>query len=155
MNILSYTQPPNLTREEVESLFKESRNCVFCSFNKDGTIHAAPVWYLYEDGKIIIGTPELSRKARNAKRNSNVTVMIEKSGWPAKGVIIYGKAKLGSNDAIKWGSSWAGKYMPKEKVEPYLRAISKISNWVQIIVKPERMGSFDYAKDEVYGKVAH
>lgn len=151
---MAYTQPPNLTNVEIKSLFKEGRNCIFCSLNKDGTIHATPVWYLHEGENIIIGTPENSRKARNVKRNNNVTVMIEKSGWPAKGVIVYGKATLGSTDVTKWGLSWAGKYMPPERIEPYLRAISSISKWVKIIVTPERTGSFDYAKDETY-KTAH
>ena len=47
---------------------KEAQIARFCSINKD-EIHAAPVWYKYESGQIIVMTPEASSKVRNVKRN--------------------------------------------------------------------------------------
>jgi len=123
--------------------------------NKEGTIHLVPIWFNYESGNIYIGTPEASKKVRNVKRNPNVTVLVESSGWPVKAVIIYGKAEVDDSELSQWGESWAEKHMAKERVGTYLRAISSMNTkWVKVIVKPEHFGSFDYAKDEEY-RTAH
>ena len=85
-----------MTMQEAESFLREAKIARFCSLNKDETIHAAPVWYKYENGEIIVATPPASRKARNVRRNKNVTILIDISeggAWP-KGVIVYGKAEL-------------------------------------------------------------
>ena len=79
---MSYTQSPHLTSDEIESFLQEARIARFCSHNRDGTIHAAPVWYKYENGKMVIGTPHRSRKARNVRRNGNVTVLVDVEGPP-------------------------------------------------------------------------
>jgi nitroimidazol reductase NimA-like FMN-containing flavoprotein (pyridoxamine 5'-phosphate oxidase superfamily) len=154
---LTYTQPPHMTEEEVESLLKEAKYARFCSHNKDGTIHATPAWFWYENNQIIIMTPEASRKARNVRRDNRVTILVDISGGEAewsRGVTIYGKAepKPQSNptaDAI----SWAEKYMPREKAEHYVKAMCKLTSLVKITVKPERLASFDYSKDETYHRI--
>jgi len=76
---LPYTQSPHLTDEEIESFLKKAIVARFCSLNEDGTIHAVPVWYSYLEGKIIVATPVVSRKARNVRRNGNVTLLIDDS----------------------------------------------------------------------------
>jgi nitroimidazol reductase NimA-like FMN-containing flavoprotein (pyridoxamine 5'-phosphate oxidase superfamily) len=142
-----------MTKEEMESFLREAKVARFCSLNKDGTIHAAPVWYKYENGEIIVATPPASRKARNVRRNKNVTLLIDVSEggvWP-RGVIVYGKAELTpSTMQIPEAVSLLGKYQPGEKAEPYARGLFKLTKWVKITVKPERMTSFDYNKDEAY-----
>jgi general stress protein 26 len=141
-----------MTREEIESLLKTAKIARFCSLNKDGTIHAAPVWYSYENGEIIIATPETSRKVRNVKRNCNVTILIDTSeveAHQAKGVMVYGKAKVDDWTPLTPElMSLLERYMPKSETEPYARALFKLAKWVKITIKPERTGSFDSKKDE-------
>jgi nitroimidazol reductase NimA-like FMN-containing flavoprotein (pyridoxamine 5'-phosphate oxidase superfamily) len=150
---LTYTQSPHLTTPEIETFLRESKTARFCSLNKDGSIHATPVWYNYENGKIIIATPPASRKARNVKRNRNVTVLIDSSegrGWP-RGVIIYGKAELDPSPIqIPEAVSLMEKYRAGEKAEAYARGLLKLTEWIKITVKPERLASFDYNKDKAY-----
>jgi nitroimidazol reductase NimA-like FMN-containing flavoprotein (pyridoxamine 5'-phosphate oxidase superfamily) len=57
-----------MTMQETESFLREAKVARFCSFNRDGTIHAAPVWYKYENGEIIAATLPTRRKARNVRR---------------------------------------------------------------------------------------
>ncbi|MFC1923630.1 pyridoxamine 5'-phosphate oxidase family protein, partial [Chloroflexota bacterium] len=61
---MKWTQPPHLTDEELEALLKEAYLARFC-LNPDGTIHAVPVCYKYENRCILINTPKASRKVRN------------------------------------------------------------------------------------------
>ncbi|MEM2905441.1 MAG: pyridoxamine 5'-phosphate oxidase family protein [Candidatus Bathyarchaeia archaeon] len=145
-----YTQSPPLTGEEAESLLREAQVARFCSLNADGTIHAAPVWFRYENGLIRIGTPEASRKARNAERNRNVTVLVDVEGPPSRGLIVYGQAELEHNVTVPMATSVLEKYMPKEKAERLARGLLEMTRWVRISVKPERIVSFDYAKDDTY-----
>jgi nitroimidazol reductase NimA-like FMN-containing flavoprotein (pyridoxamine 5'-phosphate oxidase superfamily) len=58
-----------MTKEETESFLREAQIARFCSINKDGSIHAAPVSYKYESGQIIVMTPQARSNVRNVKRN--------------------------------------------------------------------------------------
>ena len=153
---MAYTQSPRMTKEEIESLLKEAKTARFCSLNEDGTIHAVPVWYKYEKGRIMIGTPERSRKAKNVRRNKNVTILIDTSDdeeRQPKGVIVYGKADLQKLSPMEPEAfSLFRRYIPENEIESYGRALSKIADWVWITVEPERVGSFDYEKDKVFQK---
>ena len=122
--------------------------------NKDGTIHATPVWYKYEHGEIIVATPPASRKARNIRRDSRVTLLIDISeggvGWP-KGVIVYGKAEVAPDTMqIPEATSLLEKYTPRNEAEAYAKGLFRLPKWMKITVKPERIASFDYNKDEAY-----
>ena len=143
--------------DEIEALLKEAKIARFCNYNKDGTIHATPVWYRYEDGKIILGTPVRSQKARNVKRNSNVKFLVDVECPPTRGIIIYGKAvseTLSSKDMISEGISIFERYMSKDKAQVYAVGLSKISKWAKITINPVRTASFDYCKDELYQKAS-
>lgn len=147
---MTYTQPPPLNKEDIEAFLKEAKIARFCSLNKDGTIHAAPVWFIYKNGSIAIGTPAATRKVRNVKHNKNVTVLVDDPEM-AKGVLIYGKAELDYNYDIQEAIEIYEKYMPKEQAEKFARGLSKASKGggVKINVKPERVISFDTTKDSV------
>ena len=155
--VLLYTQSPHLVNDEIESLLREAKIARFCSHRKDGTIHATPVWYRYEDGKIILGTPVRSQKARNVERNNNVTVLVDVEGPPTRGVIIYGKAVLETlsiEKMISEGVLIFERYMTKDKARIYAEGLSKISTWILIKVSPVEVASFDYGKDELYRKAS-
>ena len=151
---MDYTQPPPLTQEEIESFLKEARTARFCSLNKDGTVHAAPVWFRYENGQIIIITPAASRKAKNAKRNGKVSVLIDIEQAAPKGVLIYGEAKLrhpkSRDEYLEEATRLYEKYMPRERAELTAQGMYQITHGIEIIVKPERIVSFDYGKDTQY-----
>jgi nitroimidazol reductase NimA-like FMN-containing flavoprotein (pyridoxamine 5'-phosphate oxidase superfamily) len=149
-----YTQSPHLTDEEIESLLKKAIVARFCSLNADGTIHTVPVWYSYLEGKIVVATPIASRKAKNVRRNGNVTLLIDESEtrgiWP-KGVVVYGEAKMDATDLeVEEFTRLCEKYIPDGKAESYARGLLSLTRWVRIVVTPKRMASFDYTKDQAY-----
>jgi nitroimidazol reductase NimA-like FMN-containing flavoprotein (pyridoxamine 5'-phosphate oxidase superfamily) len=143
-----------MTPEETESLLREAKIARFCTLNKDGTIHAAPVWYKYENGQVILATPVGSRKARNIKRNRNVTILINISegGVQPRCGLIYGKAEMQpwNEERFSESVSLLKRYMPRENAEPYARGLFKLTKWNIVTVTPERIASFDYKKDEAY-----
>jgi nitroimidazol reductase NimA-like FMN-containing flavoprotein (pyridoxamine 5'-phosphate oxidase superfamily) len=141
-----------MTREEIESFLKEAQFARFCSINKDRSIHAAPIWYKYEIGRIIVVTPEVRRKVRNVRLDKNVTVLVDIEQPTAKGVVIYGKAEVQypltrekyMSDAV----SVFEKYMLKDEAGRYAAGLFKVTRGVKIVVTPEHMASSDTNKDE-------
>lgn len=151
---LDYTQAPPLTEVEVELLLKEAWTARFCSLNRDGTIHATPIWFRYENGQVIMITPEVSRKAKNVKRNGKVSVLIESEQSPPRAVLIYGRAKLrypsSRDEFLTEATRLYEKYMPRERAERTAQGMYQITHGIEIIVTPERIVSFDYRKDTMY-----
>ena len=151
---MSYTQSPHLTEEETESFLLKATVARFCSLNADGTIHAVPVWYSYLEKKLVVATPANSRKARNVRRNGNVTLLIDESEvrgvWP-KGIVVYGSAELDKADLeLTEFTRLCEKYFKDGKAEGYARGLLTLTRWVKIVVTPKRLASFDYVKDQAY-----
>ncbi len=147
-----------MTNEEVERVLRKAEFAKFCSLNADGTIHAAPVWFKYEDGRILVSTPSASRKARNVKRNMRVTILIDTTGPKLEdfqGVIVYGKADMSvlTQERLPELVSLCEKYMPRERAEGYARDLLKLTKMVMISVKPDQTASFDYGKDVAFRAV--
>ena len=147
---MSYTQSPHLNDNEIEEFIKNGKIARICSHNKNGTIHAVPVWYNYENGKIIIGTPKASRRAGNLRRNDNVTVLIDEVGPPTRAVIIYGKASIYEENMDQAAHSIFSRYMSEEEAKGYWKGLSELTEWVKVIIEPVHIASFDYSKDKKY-----
>ena len=141
---MSYTQPPHLTENEIEEFIKSAKVARICTHNTDGTIHAVPVWYYYDNGKILIGAPKTSRRVRNLRRNNIMTLLIDEFGPPTRGVIIYGKASIDEEILEETAISIFKRYMPQEKAKGYYKGLAEISEWVKITVTPDHIASFDY-----------
>jgi len=132
-----------LEREEIESFLQEAKIARFCCHNDDGTIHATPVWFKYENEKIMIVTPDISRKARNVKRNKNITILVDMVK-PARGAMIYGTAELDDSDVLLKAISICEKYLPKERAKSYAEETFRSGVNLIITVKPERIVTFHY-----------
>ncbi|MFX0106249.1 MAG: pyridoxamine 5'-phosphate oxidase family protein [Candidatus Hodarchaeota archaeon] len=147
---MSYSQPPHLTDEEIKEFINSAKIARICTHNKDGTIHAVPVWFYYDNERLFIGTPKASRRFRNIKRNNNVTVLIDEVGPPTRAVIIYGEASIDEKNTDEIAHSIFSRYMSEEEAKGYWKGLSEIMDGVIVIIKPIHMASFDYKKDKKY-----
>jgi len=88
-------------------------------------------------------------KVRNLMRDNRLTLLLDISTIPAKGVIIYGTAevKLVETTTIE-GIELLEKYMSKEAAEKTAAGFRALTDWAEITVIPERVVSFDFAKDD-------
>jgi nitroimidazol reductase NimA-like FMN-containing flavoprotein (pyridoxamine 5'-phosphate oxidase superfamily) len=137
---------PPLTKDEIEAFLKEAPIARFCTKNSDGAIHVAPIWFKYDQGEFLFGTQDKSRRVRNLKRNSDVTLLIDNQAPPYKGIVVYGKATLDYDNVINKRVSIFKKYMPEENAKGMADGLAKTWKPVVIHVKPHRMTSYDYAK---------
>lgn len=67
-----------------------SRNVWMPTVREDGRPHVAPVWFVYVDDRIWIGTGSSSVRVRNLRRNSTATVALEDGDAPvvADGTVV-------------------------------------------------------------------
>ena len=144
-----YPQAPSMSEEEMVSLFEELIYARLGTINEDGSVHIAPVFFMYEDGQILMATQEPSRKIRNIKRDKRVTVLIDRTDLPFKGVLIYGTAELDYEDIIEKRirifkrRPWAP---DREDGEQYALKLSEKWPCVIVRVTPQKVATFDYSK---------
>ena len=81
--------PAELTPELIARL-ESQQNIWFSSVRPDGRPHLAPVWFVWHDGRIYIGTDPKSVKIANIRRNAQVTLALEDGTHP---VICEGTAR--------------------------------------------------------------
>jgi len=127
---------------EIDTLLEEARIARVCCHNEDGTIHATPTWFRYENGYVRVPIMSDSRKARNIKRNKNVTILIDLVR-PPRGVMIYGSAELDDVDVIAKAISVNEKYQSKENAKATIERFLKETDFI-LTVKIERLVSFHY-----------
>src|SRR3990172_12706180 len=82
-------------QEAREQFLKEPNVAVLATVDAKGRPHAAPIWYLYEDGVFIISTGRGSQKHRNVEANPNVTLVVDRRTLPYYAVMARGRAEIG------------------------------------------------------------
>jgi nitroimidazol reductase NimA-like FMN-containing flavoprotein (pyridoxamine 5'-phosphate oxidase superfamily) len=140
-------QMPPLSTDEVDEFLVKAPIATLCTQNTDGTIHAAPLFFKYDQGELLFGTQNDARRIKNIKNNPNVTIVIDDEHPPFKGVVLYGKAKLDYDDVIPKRVAIFEKYMPKPNAEKLANGLAAMRKPVVIRVKPSKVTSYDYAKD--------
>ena len=143
---VAYPQLPVMNNEELESFFETTTIARLGTSNEDGTIHIAPIFFKYENGRILMATQEESRKIKNIKRDNNVTVLIDTTDVPFKGVLIYGTAELEYDDVIAKRVTIFERRLSHEDAEAYARRIANKWECVIVRITPHHIASFDYAK---------
>jgi|GEM_PF-482235 len=93
--------PPFDNELEITDFLAKPQLARFCSHNPDGTIHAAPIYYLYKNGEFLFGTQVLSRKVKNIQHDPQVTVLIDAYEPVLQAVLAYGEAVLDFDDVVE------------------------------------------------------
>ena len=145
---MSYVQAPPLTDKEIDNFLKEPILARICSLNNDGTIHAVPVWFMYEKGVFVIPATEKTQKIKNILRNPNVTLLIDVGGPNFRGVIVYGKGDVDFGEWDAEGISITEKYIKdSSKAQKWWKGFHTLAKQVKITIKVDKIISFDYDKD--------
>jgi nitroimidazol reductase NimA-like FMN-containing flavoprotein (pyridoxamine 5'-phosphate oxidase superfamily) len=143
---VEYPQLPSMSNEELLSFFENAQFARLGTINEDGTIHIAPIFFKYDKGQILMATQDPSRKVRNIKRNHNVTILVDTTDVPFKGVLIYGTAELDYEDVVSKRIAIFKRRLSQEQAETYAKRLANKWRCVIIRIKPVRIASFDYSK---------
>jgi len=143
---VEYPQLPAMVGDELARFFEQAQFARLGTYNEDGTIHIAPIFFKYQDGRFLMATQAPSRKVRNIARNHNVSILIDTTDVPFKGALVYGTAELDYEDAAAKRIPIFEKRLCHEDAETYARRLANKWPCVIIRVTPSRIVSFDYAK---------
>jgi len=139
--------PPFDNELEIADFLAQPQLARFCSHNPDGTIHAAPVYYLYENSEFLFGSQVLSRKVKNIQHDPQVTVLIDAYEPVLQAVLAYGEAVLDFEDVVEKRVRILERYY---ETPAQARAFAErlASAWQTVIVhvRPARLVTFDYSK---------
>jgi len=107
--------------EIIDFLMEGTRTGKLATVREDGHPHVVPIWFVWNDGKIIFGTMDSSIKAKNIRRNPQVSICVDDESPPYAFVIIQGTAKFSDNqkDLLKWNTILGGRYMGEKLAEVY------------------------------------
>ncbi len=139
--------PPFANELEIETFLAKPLLARLCSHNKDGTIHIAPVYYLFENGEFLLGTQVLSRKIKNIQRDKRVTVLIDAYEPVLQAVLAYGEAVLDYEDVVSKRVKILERYYESpSQAKAFAEKLAKAWKTVIIHVRPTRIVTFDYSK---------
>lgn len=104
---------------------------------KDGSPHVTPIWYMLDDGKLIINTTTDRVKFKNIQRDPRVSFLVD-DGYPY--LMILGKARVASErDPLKDIESLAIRYTGEEAGRKSARERFWKQPRVSVEIVPERV----------------
>ena len=139
--------PPFADHNEIEAFLVKPLLARLGSSNEDGTIHIAPLYYVYEGGEFLFGTQDVSRKAKNIRRDKRVTVLIDATNPVLQAVMAYGDAILDYDDVItKRVKIFERYYKSPTEAKAFAERLANAWKTVIIRLRPTKIVSVDYSK---------
>jgi PPOX class probable F420-dependent enzyme len=131
-----------MTDEEREAFLREANVAVLSTVDARGRPHAAPVWYLYDDGVFRISTGDGSQKHRNILANPNISLVIDQRALPYYAVMVQGTADIGpalsGEDSLRLAVRYLGENLGARYAE---RTDAEAS--VSLTIRPRKLIVYD------------
>jgi len=107
-------------QENREEFLKQPNVAVLATVGPCGRAHAAPIWYLYENGVFIMSTGRGSQKHRNIEAHPEVTLVVDRRTLPYYAVMIQGTAEIGPPLSQEAQLRMAVRYLGEEMGRGYI-----------------------------------
>ena len=125
-------------QDDREELLNQPNVAVLATVGPGGRAHAAPIWYLYEDGVFVMSTGRGSRKHRNVEKNPEVTLVVDRRTLPYYAVMAQGAAEIGPPLSEESRLKMAVRYLGEEMGQAYIARRSG-GDSVTIRLRPRRL----------------
>jgi PPOX class probable F420-dependent enzyme len=147
----------SITDPLVKQFLEKPYIAALASQNPDGSTHMVAVWFWFDGTNIFVATASRSRKARNLKANSKVSLMIDSRDPAAScGITITGTAKFLTGDTSqKKNHEIHKKYLsPAAIADPKVGPVFAGWDDVTIQITPDSVISWDMreADRQVFGR---
>lgn len=83
-----------MTPEEIEIYLREPHIADLATVRPDGSPQVTPVWYEYDDGRLLVLAEPTAVKVRNIKNDPRVSISIATHWEPYKYVLVTGTAEV-------------------------------------------------------------
>ncbi len=138
---------PTMTHADVEAFLRAPRHAVVATNTRNGPPQVSPVWYVYEDGRLLITTTPDTAKHRNLRRDPRISVCVDGGRDDVRAVIVYGMAELIEEpdpriEEVRWRII-RHYYDSEAEAQEYLESAGEVDT-VLIVVTPHRILSQDF-----------
>jgi len=127
--------------EAQEAFLRGSNVAVLATVDRRGRAHAAPIWYLYENGEFLMSTGRGSQKHRNIEGNPEVTLVIDRRSLPYYYLSARGSAEIGPALSREDRGRIASRYLNEEQTARYLERMAGLDS-VSIRLRPRKLIEF-------------
>ncbi len=131
-----------MSEQEREEFLKEANVAVLATVGGGERAHAAPIWYLYEDGVFIMSTGRGSQKHRNVEAHPEITLVVDRRSLPYYAVMAQGRAEIGPRLTDESRRRMAVRYLGEELARAYLERVSGEDS-VTIRLRPRKLIEFN------------
>jgi PPOX class probable F420-dependent enzyme len=104
-----------------DAFLREANVAVLATVDPRGRPHAAPIWYLYENGVFIMATGRTSQKRVNVDANPDVTLVVDRRTIPYYAVMVHGRAEIGprlsDEDRLRMAVRYLGEDLGRRYIE--------------------------------------
>lgn len=125
-----------------EDFIEEPNVAVLATVDSRGRAHAAPIWYLYEDGTFIVSTGRGSQKHRNVEANADIALVIDKRTLPYYALTARGTAEIGPPLNDEERMRMAVRYLGEDLGRRYYDATAG-NDSITIRLKPSKLIEFE------------
>lgn len=133
-----------LNSAEVEEFLAQPRTAQLVTMYAAGTPHAAPVWFLWDNGKAFVMAGQTTLKMRNIRRNPSVALCVCTPDRPYSFVTIEGTATItddGLDDVVRRmcalydgderGAEFAAQLLSEERLTLIVISPDRFISWKQ------------------------
>lgn len=132
-------------KDSIREILSGRHYATLATHNEDGSIHATPVWYLFENGNLYVGSPSQSRKARNVSARPNATIVVD-IRRPGNESWVYASGRveiLRGDDSRAINSRILNRYLTQEAIaDPRIGPAFAAADDITICVVPESWRSW-------------
>ncbi len=125
-----------------EEFLGEANVAVLATVGPGGRAHAAPIWYLYEDGEFVMSTGRGSQKHRNVEARPEITLVVDRRMLPYYAVMAQGKAEVGPPLSDDQRMQMAVRYLGEELGRAYIERtpmLGMVSRGMTIRLRPRKL----------------
>lgn len=128
-------------REDPEEFLRQANVAVLATVGRGGRAHAAPIWYVYKDGAVLMSTGRGSQKHRNIEAHPEVTLVVDKRTLPYYAVMVQGTAEIGDPLSEEVRREIAVRYLGEELARAYMARVG-VGDSVSIRLRPRKLIEF-------------
>ena len=121
-----------------KAYLEETNVAILATTGPGSRAHAMPVWYVYEDGQIVIGAGANSQKRRNIDRNGQATLVIDRREPPYRALMVQGTAEVGPAAAQELRLRIATRYLGEQRGREYVEKTAG-GDSITIRITPQRL----------------
>ncbi len=122
---------------ERESFLSEPRTAVLATTGRDGSAHAVPVWFRYQDGAFRIITDRGSQKHRNIERTGRATLCVDERDGSFRYVSAEGPVRVAETVTADERLALHTHYRGRDRAEQVV-AKGGHEKMVLLLLTPER-----------------